>query len=112
LLLSGQLPTPRFLSGFIHLLPARVLSMSGIVHPATIEVPQIMGIILGSTGAVVTLVVDIHLRVGWKGHSGTLRSAAPAGDSRAIYRFVRNPMYLGAGWSWPRPRYSTIQYHF
>ncbi|MCA1573699.1 MAG: hypothetical protein LC770_04010, partial [Acidobacteria bacterium] len=39
--------------------------------------------------------VHIHFRIYRKRHSSALRSASPTGDSGS--RFVRNPMYIGAG---------------
>jgi len=36
-------------------LPSRILSSSGIVRPAAMEWPQILGIMIGSTGAAILL---------------------------------------------------------
>jgi protein-S-isoprenylcysteine O-methyltransferase Ste14 len=77
-------------------LPTRVLSWSGIVRPPAIERPQIAGIILGSAGAAVALwCIFTFARIG----RGT---PAPFDPPRRLvirgpYRFVRNPMYIGAG---------------
>jgi len=77
-------------------LPARVLGWSGIVRPAAIQWPQVVGIILGSAGAVVALwCVFTFVSIG----KGT---PAPFDPPRRLvirraYRFVRNPMYMGAG---------------
>ena len=76
-------------------LPTRVLSWSGIVRPTAIEGPQI-GMIIGSTGAVIALwCIFTFVRIG----GGT---PAPFDPPRRLvirgpYRFVRNPMYIGAG---------------
>jgi protein-S-isoprenylcysteine O-methyltransferase Ste14 len=76
-------------------LPARVLSWSGIVRPTAIEGPQITGMILGSTGAVVAL--SCIFTFVWIGRG----TPAPFDPPRRLvirgpYRFVRNPMYIGA----------------
>lgn len=77
-------------------LPSRVLGWSGIARPVAIQWPQIMGIILGCAGAVVALwCVSIFVSLG----KGT---PAPFDPPRRLvirgpYRFVRNPMYMGAG---------------
>jgi protein-S-isoprenylcysteine O-methyltransferase Ste14 len=77
-------------------LPARVLSWSGIVRPTAIEAPQIIGTIIGSTGAVLAL--SCIFTFAWIGRG----TPAPFDPPRRLvvrgpYRFVRNPMYVGAG---------------
>ena len=77
-------------------LPARLLSWSGIVRPATIEVPQVAGIVIGAAGAASALwCIFTFVSIG----RGT---PAPFDPPRRLviqgpYRFVRNPMYIGAG---------------
>jgi protein-S-isoprenylcysteine O-methyltransferase Ste14 len=76
--------------------PTRVLSWSGIVRPTAIEGPQITGMIIGSTGAVVALWCVFTFA--WIGRG----TPAPFDPPRQLvirgpYRFVRNPMYIGAG---------------
>ena len=44
-----------FIGFLLIYLPGRVLAWSGIVRPAAIQWPQIVGIILGSAGALVAL---------------------------------------------------------
>jgi protein-S-isoprenylcysteine O-methyltransferase Ste14 len=85
-----------FFIGFLLIyLPARLLSWSGIVRPA-IEGPQIMGIIVGAVGALIAFwCIFTFVRIG----RGT---PAPFDPPRRLvirgpYRFVRNPMYIGAG---------------
>src|SRR5438876_10985876 len=76
--------------------PGRLLSWSGIVRPATIEVQQVAGIAIGAAGAAVALwCIFTFASVG----RGT---PAPFDPPRRLvirgpYRFVRNPMYIGAG---------------
>ena len=76
--------------------PARLLSWSGIVRPAAIEAPQVAGMVIGAAGAVVALwCIFTFASIG----RGT---PAPFDPPRRLviqgpYRFVRNPMYIGAG---------------
>lgn len=77
-------------------LPARLLSWSGIVRPTAWGASQIVGMIIGNTGALVALCcIFTFARIG----KGT---PAPFDPPRRLviegpYRFVRNPMYIGAG---------------
>jgi protein-S-isoprenylcysteine O-methyltransferase Ste14 len=85
---------------FIELLliyvPTRLLSWSGIVRPTVMEAPQVAGMIIGTVGALVAL--WCVLTFAWIGHG----TPAPFDPPRRLvirgpYRFVRNPMYIGAG---------------
>ena len=76
--------------------PSRLLSWSGIVRPTAMEGPQIMGMIIGSAGAVVALWCIFTFALIGRG------TPAPFDPPRRLvirgpYRFVRNPMYIGAG---------------
>src|SRR5437773_8849929 len=77
-------------------LPARFLSWSGIVAPATTGAPQVVGMIMVTIGTVIALwCVSIFVFIG----KGTPAPFDPARKFviRGSYRFVRNPMYIGAG---------------
>jgi protein-S-isoprenylcysteine O-methyltransferase Ste14 len=77
-------------------LPARFLSWSGIVAPATTGPAQVAGIMLVTIGTAIALwCVFTFVFIG----KGT---PAPFDPPRKLvirgpYRFVRNPMYIGAG---------------
>jgi protein-S-isoprenylcysteine O-methyltransferase Ste14 len=77
-------------------LPARLVAWSGIERPAGIEVSQAIGMIVGSCGAVIALWCILTFSFPGKG------TPAPFDPPQRLvrrgpYRFVRNPMYLGAG---------------
>ncbi len=76
-------------------LPARILAWSGITGPAVYAWPQIAGIAVATAGAVVALCCLWAFT--WIG-KGT---PAPFDPPRKLvvrgpYRFLRNPMYVGA----------------
>ena len=85
-----------FIGFLLVFLPARVLSWSGIVRPASIGAAQVAGVIVGTTGAALALwCIGTFIVIG----RGT---PAPFDPPRRLveagpYRFVRNPMYIGAG---------------
>ena len=76
-------------------LPGRLLRQLGVVAPSDLGVPQMAGLLVGLVGAAVALwSVGAFTVVG----HGT---PAPFDPPRRLvvrgpYRFVRNPMYLGA----------------
>ena len=75
--------------------PARVLSWSGITRPVAIEGPQVVGILIGTAGAVVAVWCILAFASLGRG------TPMPLDPPRRLvikgpYRFVRNPMYIGA----------------
>lgn len=84
-----------FIAFLLIYLPARVLSWSGIARPAALAGPQIIGMITAGAGAL-TALWCIFTFV-WIGR-GTPAPFDPPRNLviRGPYRFVRNPMYIGA----------------
>ena len=85
-----------FISLLLVFLPGEVLAWSGVVRPAKLGIAGIAGIALGTAGAALALWCILTFVVVGKG------TPAPFDPPRRLvvqgpYRFVRNPMYIGAG---------------
>jgi protein-S-isoprenylcysteine O-methyltransferase Ste14 len=84
-----------FIGFVLVFLPGQVLRWSGIVGPAALGAPQIGAMIVGAAGAVLALWCVFAFALVGKG------TPAPFDPPRKLvvagpYRFVRNPMYVGA----------------
>src|SRR6516164_5955262 len=76
--------------------PGRLLTWSGVVRPEANGAPQIAGMIIGGVGTVIARWCIFTFVFVGKG------TPAPVDPPRRLvirgpYRFVRNPMYIGAG---------------
>ena len=84
-----------FIAFVLVYLPARFLSWSGIVEPATTGAPQVAGMIVVAIGTAIALWCVVTFVFIGKG------TPAPFDPPRKLvirgpYQFVRNPMYIGA----------------
>ena len=87
-----------FISLVFIFVPGRLLSWSRIVRPDTIEAQQVAGMAIGASGAAVALWCVFTFATIGRG------TPAPFDPPRRLviqgpYRFVRNPMYIGAGFA-------------
>lgn len=87
-----------FIGFVLVFLPARVLSEAGVGAPAQIGASQVAGMALGAFGAAVAIWCVLSFAVLGRG------TPAPFDPPRRLvvrgpYRYVRNPMYLGAGFA-------------
>lgn len=84
-----------FIGFLLIYLPSRVLAWAGIVRPQQIAAPQVAGMLVGAIGAALALwCIFAFATIG----EGT---PAPFDPPRKLvirgpYRYVRNPMYIGA----------------
>lgn len=84
-----------FIAFFLIYIPGNLLSWAGIVRPVSAGWEQGIGFVVGTVGAVIA--IWCVLTFAWVG-KGT---PAPFDPPRKLvvrgpYRFVRNPMYIGA----------------
>jgi protein-S-isoprenylcysteine O-methyltransferase Ste14 len=84
-----------FIGFLLIFLPGRILSWTGITRPPVIGTPQIAGMLLGAAGAALAITCILTFVFVGRG------TPAPFDPPRRLvgrgpYRFVRNPMYLGA----------------
>lgn len=87
-----------FIGFLLVFLPRRVLEWSGIAVPAGWGPLQILGVVLTTAGAVLAVWCILTFAVLGRG------TPAPFDPPRKLvergpYRWVRNPMYLGAGFA-------------
>ncbi len=76
--------------------PARLLYWSGVARPEAMDVLQVAGMVIGAAGGAVALWCVFTFALVGRG------TPAPFDAPRRLvtqgpYRFVRNPMYIGAG---------------
>jgi protein-S-isoprenylcysteine O-methyltransferase Ste14 len=84
-----------FIGFLLIYLPGRLLAWSGIHRPVAFEAPQVVGMMVVTAGAVLALWCVVSFVSLGKG------TPAPFDPPRHLvvrgpYRFVRNPMYIGA----------------
>ena len=85
-----------FIGFVLVFLPAQVLSGAGVAGPARFGAPQLAGLTVGAAGAAVAVWCIVTFALLGRG------TPAPFDPPRRLvvrgpYRYVRNPMYLGAG---------------
>jgi protein-S-isoprenylcysteine O-methyltransferase Ste14 len=84
-----------FIALVLVFVPARILAWSGVAPPPTLGPAQVAGIVLAAVGAALCIWCILAFALLGRG------TPAPFDPPRRLvirgpYRFVRNPMYLGA----------------
>lgn len=87
-----------FIGALLVFLPARILGYSGIVRPTTLGPLELAGISVGLAGALLAVGCILTFALVGKG------TPAPFDPPQRLvvngpYRYVRNPMYLGAAFA-------------
>jgi protein-S-isoprenylcysteine O-methyltransferase Ste14 len=85
-----------FIGLLLVVVPGRILEWSGLVRPAALGVLEVAGLVVGVAGGALAVWCVLTFALVGKG------TPAPFDPPRKLvvegpYRFVRNPMYLGAG---------------
>jgi protein-S-isoprenylcysteine O-methyltransferase Ste14 len=85
-----------FIGFLLVYLPAQMLSTAGVVRPSRLGPTQLTGMVVAAAGAAIALWCILSFVVLGRG------TPAPFDPPRRLvvrgpYRYVRNPMYLGAG---------------
>jgi protein-S-isoprenylcysteine O-methyltransferase Ste14 len=85
-----------FIGFVLVFLPAQFLAGAGVARPAGRSAPQLAGMLIGAAGAAVAVWCILTFALVGRG------TPAPFDPPRLLvargpYRYVRNPMYLGAG---------------
>lgn len=85
-----------FIGFLLVFLPGRVLSWAGVIRPGEIGLEQIAGAAVAVIGSVVALWCIATFVIIGRGTPAPFDPPRGLVD-RGPYRFVRNPMYIGAG---------------
>jgi protein-S-isoprenylcysteine O-methyltransferase Ste14 len=87
-----------FIGFLLVFLPGWILSLTGIIQPPEVGAWQVAGMLLGASGAGLTLACILTFVVVGRGTPAPFDPPRRLVD-RGPYRLVRNPMYLGAGFA-------------
>ena len=85
-----------FIAIVLVFLPAQVLSGAGVTRPTSFDAPQLAGTLIATAGAAVAIWCILTFALVGRGTPAPF-DAPRRLVARGPYRYVRNPMYLGAG---------------